>query len=140
MIYVEEKNIATIEKLFIDLAESTPLALCAWLYPESEVEEIGDIAVVYSDSTVEPYTEYGLDAACQRTELVEANEDHIQDLFNDSDGTRAIDNIALYREGEYEWYAVMLNHEGICLIRDDILMKDLLSGGLNASFDPPDWW
>jgi hypothetical protein len=116
------------------------MTLCAWLYPESEVEEVGHIEVVYSDGTVEPYTEYGLDAACQRSELVEASEDHISNLFNAPNATAYIDNIALYREGEYEWYAITVGHEGMCMIRDDILMKDLLSGGLDASFDPPDWW
>lgn len=140
MIYITEDDNTVIQSIFTRLAERSPMVLCAWLYPESEVDEIGDIAVVYSDSTVEPYTEYGLDAACQRTELVEASEDHIHDLFNAPDATRAIDNIALYREGEYEWYAVTLGHDGMCLIRDDILMKDLLSDGLAASFDPPDWW
>ncbi len=46
----------------------------------------------------------------------------------------------LVRPGELEWMAAAIPHEGMVLVRDDTLLKDLAAAGVQAQSEPPEWW
>lgn len=49
------------------------------------------------------------------------------------------DSLVLYRSTEKKWLVCTIEHEGMCLARDENYIDGLVSQGFNASFDKPEW-
>src|SRR5690606_5086966 len=114
--------------------------LCAWLYPESRRNTLAGFTVVPHQG-FQPVTTYADGTIPSRTELAPATENVLIAFSESNSEVKAhCDSITLYIDGQSNWYASTVGHEGMCLVQDDKYLSQLQNAGFNVSTQPPDWW
>jgi hypothetical protein len=141
MIYVEEKEFKRQIDLLYFLTEKQEYKICAWLYPESNVEEVAGFKVLSNKSLIEPITTYANGFLPHHTELVLVTKEIIKSFSSSKSELEAnCDSLALYKPGATYWAAATVGHEGMCLVRQTDLLSSLVCSGFKASKDAPVWW
>lgn len=139
MIYVQEKDFNRQIDLFNFFAEKDSYSMCAWLYPESNATSIASYSIEKND--LESATSYEGGTKPNHTSLVKCTRDSLQEFVSTkTEVTENCDSLALYKTNNILWSAVTIGHEGMCLVRDDALLKQLISAGFSASTEAPSWW
>jgi len=139
MIYVQENKFSRQIDLFNYLTSQDSYSICAWLYPESEASSIASQSITQSD--LEPVTTYEDGTLPKHTKLVPCSEKTLKIyLSSQIEITENCDSLALYQANKLSWCAVTIGHEGICLVRDETLLQQLIAEGFKASIEAPDWW
>lgn len=142
MIFNEEK----IFERHIDLLEyfrsQGEFDLIIWFFPESKLRNICRLKLAPKDLIEgEQVTTYGDDFLPKKTRRVELTLDLLNEIRNFAKEIQSnCDSLALYRPSEKNWAFCTIEHEGMCLSRDDNLIDELLSQGFNASLKKPEWW
>lgn len=143
MIYVIEESFDKRLDLIVvltNLYEKSDLII--WLYPESELNQLlGTELHSANEINAEPVTTYqkGIIQKCSSRFEVE------KELINKIREGKAVferncDSLCLYHPGSDSWFACIIGHEGMCLIKDISLMNELRRLGFNTSLEPPSWW
>jgi len=141
MIYVEEKNFGRQLELLKHLVLLDNMKVCAWAYPDLTAENLAGYSLMERASELEPITIYEDGSLPRHTELVPASLDSLASFEKvENEMTTGCDSIALYKDGELSWYAATIGHEGMCLVRSDVMLDSLVSAGFNASCKVPSWW
>ena len=50
------------------------------------------------------------------------------------------DSLALYQPNQNEWYACVIHHENMCLVKDESMLEKLKQQNFTASIETPSWW
>ncbi len=141
MIYVEEKDFKRQIELLAFIASNHDLGLCAWLYPESKVNELAGNKVSDTNLYLTPVTTYENGVSQKCTALIPATSAAINSFGAAySELKKNCDSLALYARGQSSWAAATIGHEGMCLVQDVALLKSLIQAGFAASTKAPDWW
>ncbi len=139
MIYVQEKDFGRQIDLLNFLIEQDSYSICAWLYPESTANSVATHAVTQSE--LEPVTSYGDGTLPKHTNLVPCSSDTLQAFTAaQTEVTKNCDSLALYKTNNSSWSAVTVGHEGMCLVRNESLLQQLIAAGFSASTEAPSWW
>lgn len=139
MIYVQEKTFEKQIELLSYLSENEKLNICGWLFPESNEKMVLGNPVVRSE--LEAVTTYSDGFKPYHTQPQVCSIDYISQIVASKKSIVAhCDSLALYRQGTKNWLAATIGHEGMCLVRDNTLLNQLLSRGFNASETAPNWW
>ena len=141
MIYVEETDFNRQIDLLSLLSISNDCEICAWVYPESEAATIAGYPVVENSLGKSSVTTYEDGHAPKSTQLVKSDSQSIS-VFSSSkvELKRNCDSLSLYKNNESSWYVATIGHEGMCLVRDDSQLTNLIKAGFNASVEAPSWW
>jgi hypothetical protein len=139
MIYIQEKNFDRQIELLSFLSEKGSYSICAWLYPESSLAIVaGQLTEI---SNLEAVTTYDDGKIPSNTVPVECNKSMLsQFLVAKAELIANCDSLVLYKSSSKQWSVAAIGHEGICLVRDDALLTQLLSAGFSGSFEAPSWW
>ncbi|HEY7884779.1 MAG TPA: hypothetical protein VIC08_07500 [Cellvibrionaceae bacterium] len=140
MLYIQEKSFIGQIKLLSTLVNLGDFKLCAWLYPESQRNTLAGFMVVPHQG-FKPVTTYEDGIIPSRTELIQATESTLSAFRESKSEIQAhCDSITLYIDGQFNWHAATVGHEGMCLVQDDRYLSQLQNAGFNVSTQPPDWW
>ena len=141
MIYVEERKFSRQIDLLRFIASIHSLTICSWLYPESKSTSIAGVPVAEGSSNLQPVTTYGDGVRPRHTKLVEASHRTISAYAEaETEIVSHCDSLALYVAGQDSWFAVTIEHEGMCLVQDESLLPMLSEAGFSVSTEPPSWW
>jgi hypothetical protein len=141
MIYVEDKDARAQFKLLEYLSSQDRYTLIGWQYPEINKSPITLLPTHTKRGGFEPVTNYADGIKSKHTKPMKAQPSKLAYLINFKEQIkRSFDSFCLYKQGTGEWYACTIGHEGMCLIRDDELIKELQDKGFNASTTKPSWW
>lgn len=139
MIYIKENGFKRQMALLKLLAQRESYSICAWLYPESKAKTIAGYDLM--NSNLEPVTTYSDGTISKHTQPVICTPSALESFAEAKNKlVKNVDSLILYREGETEWFAATIGHEGMCLIRDKDLYSYVLESGFNASLEAPSWW
>jgi hypothetical protein len=139
MIYVREKDFDGQLKLLGFLASQDRYFLCAWLYPESRVSKVSGQPI--ENSNLESVTRYGDGTIPRHTSLANCTKELLQSLSSSqAEIVASCDSLALYKNGAITWFAAVVGHEGMCLVKDDAMLDEIMAAGFVASLKEPGWW
>ena len=143
MIFITEKKLER-QLALLQLASQLTGAtvFIAWLYPGLKLTSFAGLAVTSDSNDLLPVTTYG--GSLEKTlntkplhltvnlvaELVQGG----TELF------RSCDSLAIYRADEKDWLACTIYHEGMCLVKDNTLLPQLIAQGFSATEEAPSWW
>jgi hypothetical protein len=141
MIYVEDKSIEAQFRLLEFLSAGDNFTLIGWQYPEVKNSPIGLLPSNAFHEKYEPVTTYSSGEKAVHTKPMKALPSKLSYVIKFKEQIRrSFDSFCLYRPGSSEWYACAIGHEGMCLVRDIKILKELKDKGFNASTEKPDWW
>ena len=142
MIYIEEKKFDRQLDLLTYFSDAESYELIIWMYPESKLKSIFNFTLNDGkELNGFPVTTYSNGVVAMRTPRVLLTKKLIglmrksRLLINNN-----CDSCALYFIGNNEWSICTIGHEGMCLVKDNQLLSDLVSVGFKASLDVPAWW
>jgi hypothetical protein len=142
MLYIQEKNYRKQIELLRFLNRRDGYDFIVWLYPESKLKHLfGHQLCKGTNFEGLPITKYDSDAVVKRTCRT-----RIYELFMDEMNkykriySNNCDSCVLYKPGEYDWFAAVIGHEGVCIVNDDRMINELISSGFNVSHEKPVWW
>ncbi|MEM1187641.1 MAG: hypothetical protein AAGI72_03900 [Pseudomonadota bacterium] len=141
MICVETRSFQQQIEVLKHLASDRALMVCAWLYPESELQSIAGFDTDLVPVGLQPVTTYGDNHQPRHTTLCIASNDAFEAFSDAESEVRAnCDCLALYTEGESSWYASAIGHEGMCLLNTEATPSALRNAGFTISNEAPPWW
>ncbi len=141
MIYVEEKSFSRQIELLKFMAVNHEFQICAWLYPESEIEVLAGFEVLSEKADIKPVTTYENGVVPKHTKLVSATTETISAFCSAQKDVKAnCDSLAIYPFETNNWVCATIGHEGMCLVTDKEMLQGLLGQGFNASAKAPSWW
>ena len=141
MIYVEEKSFKRQIKLLAFIANNQNLEICAWLYPESDATEIAGYEVTDNPLFLKPITTYRNGILPRCTVSKPATLETISSFGAAyTELVKQCDSLALYEKGLSSWVAATIGHEGVCLVKNETLLKGIIQAGFAASTKEPLWW
>lgn len=145
MIYVVESNF----ERQIELLNSVALMhaktnLVAWLYQESDAKTVAGLVVSSEPQGFVPVTTYGCGDVSEQglnTTPKEFNASVVSALVkNKTEILELYDSLALYQPNQNEWYACVIHHENMCLVKDESMLEKLKQLNFTASTEAPPWW
>ena len=139
MIYIEEKDFNRQIELLSYISSGKDLNVCAWLYPESDALKLAGSDVIENNFSLIPVTVYENGFIPKCTTPVKASIDSINVFgaaFNEL--KKHCDSLALYKNNESSWLVATIGHEGMCLVKDDSLLNNLIQAGFSAKTDAPE--
>jgi hypothetical protein len=145
MIYVTEsdfeRQIVLLNTVAITHGKSN---LVAWLYQESEAKTIAGLVVSSEPQGFVPVTTYGCGEVLEQglnTKPTEFNANLVSELLqNKAEILELYDSLALYQPSQDEWYACVIHHENLCLVKDDSMLEKLKQQKFAATTEAPSWW
>ena len=145
MIYVEESDFERqIELLKCVALMHAKTNLIAWLYQESEAKTVAGLVVSSAPQGFVPVTTYGCNGVSEQglnTTPKEFNASLASALVkNKNEILELYDSLALYQPNQNEWYACVIHHENMCLVKDESMLEKLKQQNFTASIEAPSWW
>lgn len=142
MIYVQDKYFRKQLNIIQYFLECDEFDFIVWLYPESRLKHLFGFELSEDkNSQSNPVTTYSEGVVSKSTTRQRLTKLFIEQLSESKRVyTRNCDSCVLYKSGDKDWYASIIGHEGISLIKNDGIIEDLLTHGFNASFNKPSYW
>ncbi|UTF58614.1 hypothetical protein [Gilvimarinus sp. DA14] len=141
MIYIQESGLKRQLELLALLSEVEVCELVIWLYPESKIKHLAGILILNDHENLVAITTYEDGTKPRRTSSLLATSNFMLTLKSFASKLKCnSDSIALYPEGDKEWSACAVGHEGMCLVRNESLLSKIQSAGFSASLTAPPWW
>lgn len=142
MIFIEEKRFQRQLDLLEYFISQGKFDLIIWFFPESKLRNICGLKLASKDLIEgEQVTAYGDGFKPRKTRRIELTSDLMNEVRNSAKEIQSnCDSLALYRPSEKNWSICTIAHEGMCLVRDENLIDELLSQGFSASLNQPEWW
>ena len=143
MLYLTGQNAKSWPALVQILSQDQDLDIVVTLYSEHSPDELP--AAFSADDSVEELehiTTYDDDDEKPPYSVRRTVEDTVLQDFNENIAKleACCDNFALYGPGEREWFACVIPHEEMALVKDDRLLAKLKAAGLNVTEKKPEWW
>ena len=140
MIYVEEKSQDKQLELIKYFSNYDEFTIIIWLYPECKITDLFSLAIsnslnynsvtTYSDG-YKPFATLPKCLNKKMIKLLNKNKNIIHEYC---------DSIVLYKGDDKDWFMSTIGHEGMCLVKDDMLLEELKKEGFSCSLESPDWW
>lgn len=142
MIYIFENKFERQIDLLEYFDRQGEFDLIIWFFPESKLQNICGIKLSPKDLIEgEQVTIYGDDYSPRKTRRVGLTSGLLNEIRGAVEEIKEnCDSLALYRPNENNWIFCTIENEGMCLARDEDLINELVSQGVNASLKKPEWW
>jgi hypothetical protein len=143
MIYITEKKLErqmALLQLASQLSGATDLVV--WLYPGFNLTSFAGLAVTRDSNGLLPATTYGDGSEkVSNTKPTHFTTSLVTKLVQGgSEIFRSCDSLAIYRTDEKDWFACTIYHEGMCFVKDNALLPQLIAQGFSATEEAPSWW
>lgn len=142
MLYVEEKSFNKQLELINDIYSDSGAVLVIWIYPERDLTELIGLKLISPDyRKITPVTTYELGVRVLCTEQLTINNELIELIKNNENEISSnSDSLCVYSLEGGDWEMCTIGHEGMGLVKDDLLYERIRGLKLNVSHDAPSWW
>ena len=142
MIYIQEKIFSKQIDMFYFLMGLDEFDIIVWLYPESKLKHLFGFNLSHCEKNQgKPVTKYDNSIVIKKTIRQKLTIEFITQIYQSKRiFTKNVDSCVFYKKGEYDWYASLIGHEGMFLIKDNDKKNELFLKRYKPTLKKPNFW